>query len=276
MTGEKILSGSVVVYKNDLDEINTVSRCFLDGAGPDARLYIIDNSPTEEINEQLIADDRIEYFHNPQNNGYVAHNIAMKKSIDAKFRYHLVLNPDLVFWREVLPTIVKFMDAEHNIGLLIPKVFYTTGELQYLCKLLPTPTDFFARLVLPRSWAAKRMQKFELRVSRYNRVMNVPYISGCFMFLRNSVLRDVGLFDERFFMYSEDIDLSRRINEKYRSVFFPHASIVHRHNAESYRNLRLFKIHFENVFRYFNKYGWFFDKHRRRVNREILAQFDER
>lgn len=274
MIGERKLSGSVVIYKNPADEINTVARCFL-AAGEHVKLILVDNSPTDSVRASIPDDERIEYVHNPRNNGYVAHNIAMERSLAAGFEYHVVLNPDLLFGPEVLPEIVRFMDAEPDVGLLIPKVFYTSGELQYLCKLLPTPADFFARLVLPRSWSLVRTKRFELRMSGYDQVMNVPYISGCFMFLRNEAIRKVGLFDERFFMYSEDIDLSRRINAEFRSVFYPYVSIVHRHNAESYRSLKLFKIHVENVFRYFNKYGWFFDSHRRRVNRQILAQFDD-
>jgi len=80
------------------------------------------------------------------------------------------------------------------------------------------------------------------------------------------------MFDERFFMYPEDIDLTRRIHRKYRTVFYPEVSVVHQHAQGSYSNVKLLFIHIRNMVRYFNKWGWFFDKERREINNEILKQ----
>jgi GT2 family glycosyltransferase len=112
-----------------------------------------------------------------------------------------------------------------------------------------------------------------MRASGYNKIMNVPYLSGCFMFLRTEALKDVGLFDERFFMYPEDIDLTRRIHGKFRTVFFPEVSIIHHHAQSSYLNFRMLLIHIENMIKYFNKWGWIFDKERKKINREMESQF---
>jgi len=268
------LSASIVLYESDPDEVLTLVNDFL-GFGPAGKLFLIDNSPTDKFKSALrdVQDERIVYERNSRNTGYVAHNLAIGRSIDQGFRYHVVMNPDITFDSDIFSPIVAFMDANTDIGLLIPKIFYPDGRMQYACKLLPTPADLFLRMILPRSWAAKLMSSFDLRILGYDRIMDVPYMSGCFMFLRNSTLQETGLFDERFFMYAEDIDLSRRIYTQSRSVFFPEVSIVHRHAAASYRSFRLFKILLKNVCRYFNKYGWFFDKQRRSVNREVLAQF---
>jgi GT2 family glycosyltransferase len=250
-----------------------VIECFL-GSGSAKKLFLIDNSLTNRLEREIPLDPRIQYEHNDRNTGYVAHNVAMRKSIEQGFKYHVVLNPDISCDSAVFQKISQFMDNSPDVGLLLPKIFYPDGRLQYACKLLPTPRDFLLRLFFPRNWIEKQMNTFELRVSGYDKIMDVPYMSGCFMFLRNSVLEKVGLFDERFFMYAEDIDLSRRIHAESRSVFYPDVSIVHRHEAASYKNPRLFWIHLKNVCQYFNKYGWFLDKHRRSVNRETLAQFE--
>jgi len=268
----ELLSASIVLYENNQDDILTVVNSFL-GCGSRAKLFLIDNSPTDKLRNIAPSNDRIDYEHNSRNTGYVAHNKAMRKSIEQGFKYHVVLNPDIACEPAIFSEIVRFMDENQNIGLLLPKIFYPDGRLQYACKLLPTPMDFLLRLLLPRSWIKRRMNSFELRLSGYDRIMDAPYMSGCFMFLRNSTLIEVGLFDERFFMYAEDIDLSRRIHAHSRAVFFPEVSIVHRHEARSYKSFRLFWIHFKNVCRYFNKYGWFFDEDRKRVNGEVLAQF---
>jgi hypothetical protein len=117
------------------------------------------------------------------------------------------------------------------------------------------------------------MERFELRFTGYNRVMDVPYLSGCFMLFRTAALRRIGLFDERFFMYPEDIDITRRMNAEYRTVFFPGATVVHDHARESYKSRRSLRIHVENSIKYFNKWGWIRDPQRSRVNRETLRQF---
>jgi GT2 family glycosyltransferase len=102
--------------------------------------------------------------------------------------------------------------------------------------------------------------------------MFVPYLSGCFMLLRTSALIDVGLFDERFFMYPEDVDLTRRIAARYETIFFPHVSVYHEHGAASRKSLKMFAVHFFNMVRYFNKWGWLVDPGRRELNRKTLAQ----
>jgi len=130
------------------------------------------------------------------------------------------------------------------------------------------------RRFLPKSWTKNQIEKFELRASGYKKIMNVPYLSGCFMFLRTEALKDVGLFDERFFMYPEDIDLTRRIHRRYKTVFYPNATIIHHHAKGSYINTRLLFIHISNMVAYFNKWGWVFDKERRSINREILKQLN--
>ena len=148
------------------------------------------------------------------------------------------------------------MEAHVAVGKIMPKVYYPNGEILCLCKLLPTPMDLIGRRFMPESWNEKRNNKFELRESGYDKILNIPYLSGCFMLLRCDVLKEVGLFDERFFMYPEDLDLTRRIHERYKTLFYPKVSIVHNHAQGSYRNVRLLWIHTINLFRYFNKWGW--------------------
>ena len=75
------------------------------------------------------------------------------------------------------------------------------------------------------------------------------------MFFRISVLQQIGLFDERFFMYPEDIDITRRIHEKYKTIFYPDVSIIHAHAAASRSNAKMLKIHIINIIKYFRKTG---------------------
>jgi GT2 family glycosyltransferase len=233
-------------------------------------IYLIDNSA---IDEPKFLSLPIQYIKNDHNIGFGrAHNIALKKSIHYNTSFHAVINPDVTFEPEILHKIVDFMQQNPTVGALMPKVFYPNGNLQYLCKLLPTPVDVFVKRFVPKQWAAKRMNQFQLKESGYDKILNVPYLSGCFMVLRMKAIREIGLFDEQFFLYPEDIDLSRRIHEQFETIFYPQVSIVHTHEQGSYKNLNLLFIHIINMIRYFNKWGWLNDQKRKQINRQTLDQ----
>jgi GT2 family glycosyltransferase len=216
------------------------------------------------------------YTHTEANLGYGAgHNVALRQILGTS-KFHFVLNPDTSFGEGELEKMVTFIARHPDVGQLMPKVTYPDGSLQYLCKLIPTPADLFLRrfMIGPlRRLARRQNQRFELRFTGYNHEMDVPYLSGCFMLFRTSALQQIGLFDERFFMYPEDIDITRRVNAQFRTLFFPGATIVHDHGRESYRNVRALWIHVRNLVKYFNKWGWFHDPARSQVNRAVLQQF---
>lgn len=264
-----MLNASIVLYNQPAGEIAPLVES-LRKSEKVSEVFLIDNSPTEQ--PELKKLDAT-YIFNGKNIGYgAAHNIAIRQTLQQNIPYHLIINPDIIFDSNILSEIVVFMNNNSNIGLLMPKVYYPNGEIQYLCKLLPTPFDLIFRRFLPQKWTMKRTGKFELRASGYNRTIDVPYLSGCFMFLRTEAIQQVGMFDERFFMYPEDIDLTRRIHRRYRTVFYPEVSVIHEHTQGSYINTKLLFIHIKNMIKYFNKWGWIFDKERRKVNKETLKQ----
>lgn len=208
------------------------------------------------------------------NRGYgAAHNIAIRKTIAEGTPYHLVVNADIRFEPGILAELEKYMDAHPEVGVLMPRVIYPDGRLQYLCKLLPSPMDVFGRRFLPKGWNRKRNERFEMRQSGYDKVMNVPYLSGCFMLLRTEALKKCGIFDERFFMYPEDIDLTRRIHRDFQTVYYPYCTIIHDHAQGSYKSGKLLWIHMWNLCKYFTKWGWLFDKERRAFNKEAEQNY---
>jgi GT2 family glycosyltransferase len=161
------------------------------------------------------------------------------------------------------------MNQEQNVGLLMPKVLYPNGETQYLCKQIPTPFDLIMRRFIPnfiKPLFQARLDAYELKFKDFSMRMEIPNLSGCFMFIRCEALKTVGLFDENFFMYLEDTDLSRRINSQYKTIYYPEASIIHHYEKGSYKNYKLLKYHIQSAFYYFNKWGWLFDPTRSTIN----------
>lgn len=265
------LTISVVLYKNDPAEItgllDSIAQTTLN-----YKLYLIDNSPENSLK---LFNTRVntEYIFNNYNAGFGhAQNIAIEKAI-AKSKYHLVLNPDITFKKGTLENIYLFMEQNPGIGQVMPKIFYEDGEVQKLCKLLPHPIDLIGRRFFGNaSFMQRRNNVYELEGFNYDKILDTPNLSGCFMFIRTDVLEKVNGFDRRYFMYLEDIDLTRRINKICRTVFYPGASVTHGFNKGSYSNPILLKYHIVSAIKYFNKWGWFFDEERTKLNKKVLSQ----
>ena len=270
----KKINASIVLYHNKKEQLIQTINSFLN-TSLEVKLYLVDNSTNNDLKELEKIDERIEYIYNDANLGYgTAHNIAMRKSIAEGALYHVVLNPDIYFDAQVIEELFLYMQEHHDVGNSIPQVLYPDGEIQYLCKLLPTPSDLILRRFIPfESYKKKRNHQYELRWSGYDKVMNVPSLSGCFMFLRTSALETIGLFDENIFMYLEDTDLNRRIHSKYKTIFYPKVEIYHEYAKESYKSKTLLKYHIKSAIYYFNKYGWIFDKKRDEINQKVQTQY---
>ena len=135
--------------------------------------------------------------------------------------------------------------------------------------------DLIGRRFIPvKSIVQRRNDIFEMRNSGYSKEMDVPFLSGCFMFLRVDALGKTGGFSDKYFMYCEDIDLCRRISAAgYRTVFYPEVTVVHAHKKESYKSKKMLLMHIKSAVTYFNRWGWVFDRHRRRMNKMAKKQY---
>ncbi|PKH67659.1 glycosyl transferase family 2 [Flavobacterium sp. ALD4] len=261
---------SLVIYKNDRKQLLDAIGSFLN-TELKVRLVLIDNSPTDELKD-IVSDSRTEYIHNPSNPGYgVTHNIAIRK-YSYKTKYHLILNPDIYYSKGVIEDIISFMENDVDIGLIMPKVLYPNGQIQYLAKLIPSPFVFFARRFLPFANLKKQIsEKFELRFSGYDTIMEVPYLSGCFMVFRTEALIKINGFDENIFMHMEDLDITRRCYDAgFKTVFYPNQIVYHDHLFKSFLTMANLKMYFTSAFYYYNKWGWFFDKKRRMINKKTI------
>lgn len=285
-------TASIVTYDHHLLDIEPVLRSLF--ASPIDIVWVIDHSEhmlelEEELNEftgRVLAGEpllqekvargfRVIYMRH-ENNGYGGgHNVALKEATRLGSSYHLVVNPDIWFGPKVIPTIKQYMDLHHDVAQIMPKVLYPNGQVQRLAKMLPTPMDMFGRLCLPLPLIEKRNHRFELRDSDYRMTLNVPYLSGCFMFFRMSAIESIDYFDEHFFMYAEDIDITRRLHRNYQTLYLPEIPVYHKFSRASRRELWLFWVHIRNIIMYFNKWGWFSDKERTEFNNRLQQQIDE-
>jgi GT2 family glycosyltransferase len=266
---------SLVIFKNERNQLLDAIESFLN-TDLNVKLILIDNSPINDLKDIKI-DHRVEYLHNPSNPGYGStHNIGIKK-YSHQTKFHLILNPDIYYSKGVIEDIISFMSKDNSIGLVMPKVLYPNGSIQYLAKLIPSPFVFFARRFLPFSFIKTKISnKFELRFSGYDKIIEAPYLSGCFMIFRSNVLKEINGFDENIFMHIEDLDISRRCYEAgYKTIYYPNQIVYHDHLYKTFLTFANLKMYFTSAFYYFNKWGWFFDKKRNKINKKIIKQIKE-
>lgn len=288
-----MITASIVTYQHHLLDIEPVLRSLF--ASPVDRIYVIDHSYDKmpdlerELNEyksrvftgepalaKKVACGLQMIYIRHQNNGYGGgHNVALREAIRLGAKYHLVVNPDIWFGPRVIPALAQYMDSYEDVAQMMPKVLYPNGDVQRLAKLLPSPMDIFGRFCLPRFIIDKRNKRFELVQSGFKMALNVPYLSGCFMFFRVSAMQEINLFDEHFFMYAEDIDITRRLHQKYKTLYYPDFPVYHKFSRKSHRSLRLFLVHVWNIILYFNKWGWFKDSQRNAFNQTLEKQIKE-
>ena len=296
------ITAGIVVYNTKREDLKKAVSSFLN-TDLNVKLRISDNSPTDKFSRELEdflkecekdyglknIKDKVEYIFNNNNGGYGwGHNKIIEKLTDSSeklaesqkikmlSKYHLILNPDIYFEKGTLEKLFDYMENNPETGQIMPKVIYPDGELQYLCKLIPTPVNLVFRRFLPIKKIKEKLDyDYEMKWSGYDKIMEVPILSGCFMFFRTEKLLQLKGFDERYFMYLEDYDLSRRMNEISKTVFYPYAEIVHNHAKESYKSQKMTVIHMKSAIKYFNKWGWIFDRKRKETNKKIKEKFFE-
>lgn len=259
-------TASIVVYNSPVAQlvkaVNCVKRARVE------KIFIIFNGPANLT--ALYSGIPGTIFERVPNNGFGAgHNVAIHKAIAMGSDYHLVLNADVWWEGDVLSPLIDLLDHDPSIALIAPEIRYPDGSLQYTCRRLPDPFISFARRFLPDFCSRKQNDRYLLKHLDHTRPINAPYILGCFMLLRLAAVKEAGAFDERFFMYPEDIDLTRRLHARWKTIYDPRASVVHEHQRESHKNLKMLKIHIVNMIRYYNKWGWFSDPIRRQFNRTL-------
>lgn len=267
------ITASIVLYKDDGNMLKRAISSLLRN-NLNIKLFLVDNSPEDSLKD-IVKDKRILYIHNPSNPGFgSAHNLAIQNAIDLGSEYHFIVNPDIYFNSDVVTPMVSYMKQNSDVGMLMPEVLNDDGSVQYLPKLLPSPFWIIRRkLKKPAKAHQQFVNKYELRNVPRLQTYNTPILSGCFTLLNLEAIKELGGYDDKYFMYFEDFDLSRKIHQQYKTIYFPRVSVYHSYDSGANKNSRLFRIFVTSAVAYFNKWGWFYDKQRTLFNKKTLNQF---
>jgi GT2 family glycosyltransferase len=198
--------------------------------GLETEVIVVDNHSVDG-SVQMVRDvfPEVQLIANAHNPGFsVANNQAI---LQARGEYILLLNPDTIVEEDTFRKVIEFMDAHAEAGALGVRMLDGKGRfLPESKRSLPTPWVAFYKIfglaaLFPKS---KRFGKYHLTYLSPEQTHEVEVLSGAFMLLRKSVLDEIGLLDEAFFMYGEDVDLSYRvIKAGYKNYYFADTSIIH-------------------------------------------------
>ena len=260
------ISASIVIYNNPQDEIDRIVRK-LNMSIWDISVYIVDNYSESNYDPEL-SGYPIEYYRS-KNVGYGSGHNKIISMIFDKPGFHFVINPDIDFNPSTIDLMIQFLIDNNEYSLLGPKLLGVHGEQQENMRFLPTPLSLVRRR-LPKAISAFLPDEINtINVtpsSGDEKPVLAPFLSGAFMLFRNTKFRENGIFDERFFMYFEDLDISRRFFNNGQVVFAPQFAVTHRWEAASRKSVRMFLVHLRSLILYFNKWGWVLDSDARKIN----------
>lgn len=261
---------SLVLYRHSLSDIQNTLNSLLEEESID-KICIVDNgSYCQWLND--FDHVKIDVIKLEKNIGFGGgHNIAFERCSHLyEYDFMLVCNPDIYFDFGEVDKLYSF-SVQNKTGLSIPKIIYPDGRLQYSCKLLPRPMQLLLRRFFPSASNGINF-KYELRDADYGRAFFAPSLSGCFMLLSKEAIERTSGFDQRYFMYLEDVDLSRRVCiESFNVSYCPSSTVVHESQRGSYRDVKFLYYHICSAIRYFNKWGWFKDKEANALNDRCLS-----
>lgn len=257
------ISASIVLYNDNVDVLRKALKSFRDST-VDVQIFLIDNSYTDSLKVIAVEFNAI-YIHSPLNRGYgYANNLAIFHAQNLS-DYHIVCNSDIYFNSGLISDLLNLALNNGKLGLVMPKILFPNGTIQNLVKLLPTPITFIKKRIFKKIDAG-------LIPSTEVSLINVPYLSGCFMFFNSSVLKKIGGFDDNFFLHFEDVDITRRVlDHDFETMYYPGVSVFHDHIFKNSSNIKMMFVYIKSAYYYFYKWGIVFDKKRNIYNKNIIV-----
>ena len=252
MQEEKHITASIVVYKENFKVLENAIDSFL-GSPLSKKLYIIDNSPSNEFKNK-IQNDSVEYIYSNKNIGFgKGHNSILHK-LTSENKYHLILNPDVRFHPEILEKLVLKMESNESFSMIAPRVLNSNNELLHTARRYPSLFELIFRFL---GIFKKFTIRGEYKNQNHKKSFSPDFVQGSFMLFKTEDLLRLEGFDERYFMYMEDVDICRKIDlSGKRKLYFPATEIIHTHRKGSSKEFRLFFIHISSIIKYFIKWGF--------------------
>ena len=263
----KDLSITIVSYHNEEDVKKAVASIEMHTpATISKQIYIVDNAETMTVGgnnggngtgrQSVLGElaqqySDVVYLPTGHNLGFGGGHNYVLEQLDSK--YHAIVNPDILLEEDAFSKLITFMEDE-SIGMCVPRLVDEEGKLLAVYRRELTIWDMFIRMFLKGAFK-KRQDYHTMQDADYTKPFDVPFAQGSFLMIRTSLFRQLGGFDERFFLYMEDADLCKRVNQVSRLCYCPAATVIHKWEKGSHKSGKLFKLHVKSMISYFCKWG---------------------
>lgn len=249
-----MISACIVAY-NSKGEIGGALESLKNSEAP-AEVFVVDNA-SRDGSAQWVREKApwARVIALEKNVGFGAGNNQALPYLDSQ--YHVLVNPDVTFPPELLGKMAAYMGTHPETVILTPRVMNPDGTEQFLPKKEISVHALLGGRLEALGGPFKRWRaEYTLKGQEINGPIPVDFATGCFLFIRTEAFKRLGGFDERFFLYQEDSDLSRRAKALGEITYHPDFAVTHawaRENKKTFRgNLRQIR----SMCQYFHKWGW--------------------
>ncbi|MFD0994012.1 glycosyltransferase [Tenacibaculum geojense] len=245
------ISACIVLYNEPIEELQKTIDSFLN-IPLSKKLFLVDNSPKQNKNNFDHVD--IEYLFNAKNIGFANANNQVIRKINGYSKYHLILNPDVVFSSEVISKLISELKKDINLAMIAPRAIYLDGSHQYTARKYPSFFDLIIRRI---PFFSKRKKEQEYQFQDLSKPFYPDFIHGCFMLFNTKDFIKLKGFDERYFLYMEDVDICKKIDElEKKKLYYPLVKVKHVKREGSSKKIKLLFYHFSSAIKYFLKWGF--------------------
>ena len=251
------ITASIVIYNEDIGILRNTIDCFLSIKNFTRKIYLIDNTLNSDY-EEFDQYKSLEYVPVKENIGFGAGHNRIIDRIKGESRFHLILNPDVGFEYGIFNALIDALEPESNTMMIAPKVLFPDRSFQNSCRRFPTIKELIVRRIsVLQPLFKKTIKDGEYADKDLSKPFFADYLTGCFQLYKTNDFVEINGFDERYFLYMEDVDICRKIDAaNKKKMYFPDVEIVHVLKKGSNKNMRLFFRHFISALKYFNKWGY--------------------
>lgn len=248
------VSASIVTYNNAGDIEKVLYSLYHYTKGADLTVYVIDNASTDDTVERVRHSfPQAKILCQNKNIGFGSGHNRVRDVINSD--YHLIINPDVYFDGDVITRLCEYMELHKDVVVTTPQILSPNGEKQSVPRRAPSFCNAFVGKLerFNKSFAHYR-NRYTLRNCPLTEFIDLTFCTGCFMLVRTDAFISVGGFDERFFLYCEDADLTRRLLQYGRALCLPQMTVFHKWGRGSARSLKLLLTHVSSMMKYTRKW----------------------
>lgn len=250
------ISASIVLYKEDIDELTKTIQCFL-STPISKKLFLVDNTENKQF-ENIFHQKEVEYIAIGKNIGFGAGHNSIIDKIKNVSNNHLILNPDVNFKPHVIPNLIAKLNRHEIVSMIAPKVLFPNGMHQYSCRRYPRIPELLARrFTFMEPFFKSLINKGKYQDKELESSFFADYITGCFHLYKTNDFVRLGGFDKRYFLYMEDVDICKKIeNMDKQKLYYPKEEITHVLKQGSSKDFNLFLKHISSAIKYYLKWGF--------------------